>query len=106
MRITKEKIKYTKRYEQTFSIEIFRVDKVIQRVLRPVYELSDLQDRPIEGQCNNYEVFKVTVSPQTEFEIHRIVRTCSKSGIYQHLVKWRGYDEAYIYIMDKLTLYC
>ena len=63
VRITKEKVKFVKGYEQTFSTEIFRVVKVIQRVPQPVYELSDLQARPIEGQFYNYELVKFTVSP-------------------------------------------
>jgi lysyl-tRNA synthetase class II len=50
VRITNEKVKFAKGYEQTFSTEIFRVVKVIQRLPQPVYELSDLQTRPIEGQ--------------------------------------------------------
>ena len=55
--------------------------KVIRRVPQPVYELSDLQDRPIEGQFYNYELVKVTVSPDTESEIDKIVRTRKKVGI-------------------------
>jgi hypothetical protein len=42
VRITKEKVKFAKGYEQTFSTEIFRVVKVIQRMPQPVYERSDL----------------------------------------------------------------
>jgi len=49
VRITKEKVNFAKGYEQNISTEIFRVAKVIQHVPQPVYELSDLQDRPIEG---------------------------------------------------------
>ena len=94
VRITKEKVKFAKGYEQT-SNEIFRVVKVIQRVPQPVYELSDLQARPIEGQFYNYELVKVTVSSQTEFQIDKIVRTRNKGGIKQHLMKWRGYDETF-----------
>ena len=62
---------------------------------QPVCELADLQDRPIEGEFYNYELVKVTVSPQTEFEIVKIVRTRNKNGIKQHFVKWRGYDETF-----------
>jgi len=69
LRITKERVKFAKGYEQTFSTDIIRVVKFIRRVSQPVYELSDLQDHPIEGQFHNYELFKVTVSPKTEFEI-------------------------------------
>ena len=77
------------------STEIFRFVKVIQRVPQPVYEMTDLLDRPIEGQFYKYELAKVTVSPQTEFEINKIVRTRNKNGIKQHFVKWRGYDETF-----------
>jgi len=50
VRITKQKVAFAKGYKQTFSTEIFRVVKVITRVPQPAYELSDLQDRGIEGQ--------------------------------------------------------
>jgi hypothetical protein len=54
-----------------------------------------LQARPIEGEFYNYELGKVIVSPQTEFQIDKIVRTSNKSGIKQHLVKRKGYDETF-----------
>jgi hypothetical protein len=95
VRIMKEKVKFAKGYEQTFSTEIFSVVKVIHRVPQPVYELSDLQGQPIEGQFYNYELVKVTVSPQTEFQIDKIVRARNNDGIKQHLVKWRGYDATF-----------
>ena len=87
VRITKEKVKFAKVYEQTFSTEVFPVVKVIRRVPQTVYELSDLQSRPIEGQFYNYELVKVTVSPDTEFEIHKILRTRKNGGIKQHLLQ-------------------
>ena len=57
--------------------------------------MTDLQDRPIEGQFYNYELVKVTVSPQTEFEIDKIVRNSNNDGIKQHFVIWNGYDETF-----------
>jgi len=54
--ITKEKLKFAKCYQQTFSTEIFRVVKVIHLVPLLVYEMSDLQDRSIEVQFYNYEL--------------------------------------------------
>jgi hypothetical protein len=39
IRITNEKVKFAKGYEQTLSTEIFRVVKVIQRMPQPVYEI-------------------------------------------------------------------
>jgi len=95
LRITKEKVRFAKGYEHTFLRQILRVVKVIHRVPQPVYELSDLQDRQIEVQFYNYELVKDTVSPQTEFQIEKIIRTCNNGGIKQHLVKWRGYDATF-----------
>lgn len=95
VRITKEKLKFAKGYEKTFSTEIFQILKVIKRMPQPVYELSDMRARPIEGQFYNYELVKVTVSPETEFHIDKIIRTRSKGGIKQHLVHWKGYDEEF-----------
>jgi len=36
----------------------------------------------------------VTVSPETAFQIDKIVRTRNKSVI-KHPVKWKGYDETF-----------
>ena len=69
--------------------------KVVPRVPQPVYELSDLHNRPIEGQFYNYELVKVVVSPQTEFEIDKILRTRIRNGIKQLFVKWKGYDKTF-----------
>jgi len=81
VRITKEKGKFAKGYEKNFSKEIFRVVKVVPRVPQPVYELSDLPNCPIEGQFYNYELVKVVVSPQTEFERDKILRTRNRNCI-------------------------
>jgi len=92
VRITKHEVAFAKGYEQTCSTEIFRVVKVVTRVPQTFYELSDLQDRGIEGQLYSYELVKVTVSPETEFQIDKLVRTRNKNGIKQHLVKWKSYE--------------
>jgi len=95
VRITKEKVKFAKGYGRLFSTEIFSVVKIIHREPQPVYELSGLHGRPIEGQFYNYELVKVTVSPQTEFRMDKIVRRRNNGGIKQHVVKWRGYDATF-----------
>jgi len=95
VRTSKEKVKFAKGYELSFSTEIFWFARVIQRVPQPVYKLTGLQDRPIEGQFYKYELVKVIVSPHTEFEINKLMRTRNKNGIKQHFVKWRGYDETF-----------
>jgi len=59
---------------------------------QPVYEISNLLARPIEGYFYNYEHVKETVSPHTGFQLDKIVRTRDTGGIKQHLVKWKGYE--------------
>ena len=92
--MTKVKVKFAKGYEENFSKEIFRVVKVVPRVPQPVYELSDLENRPIEDQFYNYELVKV-VSLQTEFGIYKILRTRNRNGIKQLYVTWKGYDKTF-----------
>jgi hypothetical protein len=59
--VTKEKLQFAMGYEQKFSTEILHVVKVIKCTPQPVYKLTDLQNRPVEGQFYNYEHVKITV---------------------------------------------
>jgi len=74
---------------------MFRVVKVIERVPQAVYKPSDLQERPVEDLFYNYELVKIAISPETWFQIDKIVRTRNKGRIKQHLVKWKGYDDTF-----------
>ena len=94
VRITKQMVAFAKGYEQTFSTEIFKVVKVITRMPKPVYELSDLQHRSTERQFYSFDLGKVTLSPETAFQMDKIVRTRNKNGIKQHF-KWKGYDNTF-----------
>jgi len=62
-------------------------------VHQQVYEITGLEDGPIDGRFYNYEPANVIVSPETDFEIFKIVHTHNNDSIKQHFVKWRGYDE-------------
>jgi hypothetical protein len=95
VRITKEKVKFAKGYHQNFSMEIIRVVKIINRTPQTVYQLADLNNRPLEVQFCKYELVKFIVSPQTEYQIDKILRSRNNSGIKQHLVKWRGYGDSF-----------
>ena len=59
VRISKEKMKFEKGADENFSREIFRINKVIKRTPRPVYELVDLNKTPIEGQFYQEELTPV-----------------------------------------------
>jgi len=72
VRISKEKTKFAKGDEHTFSTEIFRITKVIERRPRPVYELEDLNKTPVEGQFYGEELTPVRIRKETTYKIHKI----------------------------------
>jgi hypothetical protein len=90
VRITKEKLKFAKGYEQNYPTEIFRVVKVINRKPQSVYELR------FKESANRKPVLQLRVGksysiPKSEFQIDKIVRTRTHNDIKQHLLKWKGY---------------
>ena len=89
VRISK-KMKFAKGGEQTFSTEIFRVTKFIEREPRPVYELEDLNNTPIEGQFYAEELTPVRVTEQTAYKIDKILDKRVRRGIREYLVQWKG----------------
>ena len=73
VRISKEKMNFAKGAEQNFSTEIFRIAKVIERRPRPLYELKDLNDTPIDGQFYQEELTPVRVTRRTVYKIDKIL---------------------------------
>jgi len=93
VRISKEKMKFAKGGEQNFSMEIFRITKVIERRPRPVYELEDLNKTPIEGQFYAEELTPVRISKETTYKIDKILDKRVRRGIKDYLVRWIGYSK-------------
>jgi hypothetical protein len=48
-RISKEKMIFAKGSEQNYSTDLFKIIKGIPKNPRPVYELEDLNQTPIDG---------------------------------------------------------
>ena len=95
VRISKEKMHFAKGAEQNYSTEIFRVTKVIKRRPRPVYELQDLNNTPIDGQFYQEELVPVRISKRKEYKIDKILRKRTRHGIREVLVHWKGYPTAF-----------
>ena len=79
--------------EQTFSTEIFRITKVIERRPRPVYEFEDLNKTAIEGQFYAEELTPVRITEETEYKIDKIIDKRVRRGIRKYLVRWKGYSK-------------
>ena len=93
VRISKEKMKFAQGAEQNYSLQIFRINKVIHRPPRPVYELEDLNKAPTEGQFYQEEQTPVRITKQTTYKIDKILDMGVRRGIKEYLVRWRGYTE-------------
>jgi len=93
VRISKEKMKFAKGAEQNFSTEIFRIAKVIERRPRPLYDLKDLNDTPIDGQFYQEELTPVRVTRRTVYKIDKILDKRIRCGSLEYLVRSRGYSK-------------
>ena len=93
MRISKEKTKFAKDGEQTYSTEIFRITKFIERRQRPVYELEDLNKTPIDGQFCAEDHTPVRISKETSYKIDKILEKRVRRGIREYLVRWKCYGK-------------
>ena len=89
VRITREKGKFEKGFEQNWGLEIYRVIKV--HPTTPVtYEISDYINEPIEGTFYDSELQSVkTQGPLVE----KVVNTRKRGKEKQYLVKYFGYPE-------------
>jgi hypothetical protein len=94
VRISKEKMRFAKGAEQKYSTEIFRIS-VIKRRPRPVYELHDLNNTPIDGQFYQEELVPVRISARTVYTIDKILRKRTRNSIREVLVHWRGYPKSF-----------
>jgi hypothetical protein len=95
VRISKEKMRFAKASESNFSTEIFRISKVISGRPRPLYELHDLNDTPIDGQFYQEELVPVRISKQTVYKIDKIMGRRTRKGIREVLVSWKGYPPSF-----------
>jgi hypothetical protein len=62
VRISREKMRFSKSSEQNISTELFLVTSVIKKRPRPVYDLEDLNNTPIDGEFYQEELVPVRIS--------------------------------------------
>ena len=88
VRISKEKMKFAKAAVQNFSIELFRIVKVINRRARVVYEIEDLNGTPTDGQFYQEEPKPVRITSRKSYKIDKIRDKRVRRGIREELVRW------------------
>ena len=92
VRIIKEKKKFAKGVEQTFSTEIFRFTKSSTEATN-FHELEDLNKTPIEGQSYVEELKTFRISKETTYKIDKILEKRVTRGIREYLVRWKVYSK-------------
>ena len=80
-------MKFAKGFEQSYSTEVFKITKVIRRILKPVYEIEDLQGTPIEGQFYKEELTPIVITPRTICKIDKIFKQRIRNGRREYVVK-------------------
>lgn len=94
VRITKEKFHFAKGFETNWSDELFIIHSIKQT--NPVlYTLVDLQSVQIEGSFYEQELQSVKVKKDSKYKIEKILQTKGKGKNKLHLIKWRGYTDAF-----------
>lgn len=93
VRISKEKLRFEKGYEQNWTREIFTVHEIVQRV-PIVYKLKDLSGEVIKGTFYKQELQKV--SDSGFYPVEKILRRRRKrNGKIEYFVKFQGYPEKF-----------
>lgn len=94
VRISKLRGIFDKKYEQSFTDEMFEVSEVIPR-LPPVYKLKDYDGEPIEGSFYEAELQKVKATPDRPYHVEKILKRRTHRGEKQVLVRWKNWPEKF-----------
>ena len=94
VRISNSKLKFEKGYEKTWSQELFTISARIGRPL-PVYRVRDYNGEELHGTFYEYELQKVIKSKDDAYAIEKVLRTRTRKGKKQYLVRWKGYGKEF-----------
>ncbi|WAR04801.1 YMD3-like protein [Mya arenaria] len=86
---------FTRAYDETYSGEVFKVQKRYHRGTIPIYRLVDLQDEEIKGTFYESELQKVNYDPDQSFKIDKILKTKGKGQHKQYFVKYKYYPKKF-----------
>ena len=99
VRISREKFRFEKGYEQNWTREIFTICKIINRS-PVVYKLKDLGGDVIDDTFYKEELQKITDSGY--YPVEKVLKTRKKKGKLEYFVKFQGYPEKFNVRVDKI----
>uniref|UniRef100_A0A674NX61 Integrase catalytic domain-containing protein n=1 Tax=Takifugu rubripes TaxID=31033 RepID=A0A674NX61_TAKRU len=94
VRISKLRGVFDKKYEQSFTNEVFTVSERIPRD-PPVYKLKDYDGEPIQGSFYEPELQKVTMGEDRLFHVEKILKHRVVRGEKQVFVSWKNWPEKF-----------
>ena len=101
VRISREKLRFEKGYEQNWTREIFTIHKIIPRV-PVVYKLKDLAGEVIEGTFYKEELQKITDSGY--YPVEKVLKKRKRHGKVEYFVKFQGYPEKFNAWVDDVKM--
>ena len=95
VKIATEKTRFTREWQEKFGNETFKIvsRKVVDGV--PMYLLEDGTGDKIKGFFYEPEITKVIVPKDKVYKIEKIVKTRTRRGKKEHLVKFQGFPNKY-----------
>ncbi|CAI5671384.1 unnamed protein product [Oreochromis niloticus] len=94
VRLSKVRGVFDKRYEQTFTSEVFTIDQCIPRD-PPVYKIKDYDGEEIIGSFYEHELQKIALCKDKLYHIDKILSKRKQRGQLYFLVKWRNWPEKF-----------
>ena len=88
-------MQFAKGFEENWTLEVFKISKVLRRSPRHLYKLENLRGESIDEQFYAEELTPVTITKKTEYLVDKILDSRVRRGIREHLVRWRGYGQAF-----------
>ena len=87
VRVTHLKHAFTRAYHESYSREVFQIEKRYHRGVLPIYKLKDLQGEMVQGSWYESELQRVDVDPNQTWRIEKVLKKRGKKV----LVRWKGF---------------
>lgn len=94
VRLSKLRGVFDKKYEQSFTDEVFTVTDTILRS-PPVYKLKDLDNEPIQGSFYEEELQKVKLCKDKMYQVEKILNRRTVRGVKQVFVQWKNWPQKF-----------
>lgn len=91
VRISKVKGTFEKGYMGNWTVEIFKINKIIDSRPYTLYKLEDLSGELIDGSFYDHEVQPITKNLDGFWNVEKILKERTVRRRKQYFVKWEGY---------------